>query len=148
MSSHGSDALRIELRPWLVADRAAAGLVVGCALLIEVVGSRYPDPQPWLGVAAAALLAGWFWYRRKRAAGVTGLSVGPDGHWLTIFEDGRAIPSEVLRGTRLLGPTVALRWRAGRGAVRQAWLTPWDVPAGQLRELAVRLRTAASRESA
>ncbi len=147
MSSHGSDALRIELRPWLVADRVAAGLAVCCALVVELVASRYPEPQPWLGAAVLGLLGAWLWYRRRRVAGVTGLSIGPDGQLLSLFEDGAALPSEVLRGTRLLGPSVALRWRAGR-RVRHAWLTPWDVPAGQLRELAVRLRTAFPRNGA
>lgn len=147
MSSHGSDALRIELRPWLVADRAAAGLAVCCALVIEIVASRYPEPQPWLGAAVLALLTAWLWYRRRRAAGVTGLSIGPDGQWRTLLDDGSALPTEILRGTRLLGPSVALRWRAGR-RVRHAWLTPWDVPAAQLRELAVRLQAATPRDSA
>lgn len=138
MSLPGSDALRIEFRPWLLADRVAAGLVIGCALSIEIVASRYPEPRLGLGVAALALLAAWLWYRRRRASDVTGLEVGPDGQWRTLFADGRALPSKVLRGTRLLGPTVALHWRAGTD-VRRAWLTPWDVPEGQLRELSVRL---------
>jgi hypothetical protein len=141
MSSPGSEALRIELRPWLVADRVAAGVALCCALVIEVVASRYPEPQPWLGAPLLALLAAWLWYRHRRAAGVAGLSIGPDGRWLTLFDDGSALPSEVLPGTRLLGRSVALRWRAGR-RVRHAWLTRWDVPAGQLRELSVRLRAA------
>jgi len=139
--------LRIELRPWLVADRVAAGLAVCCALVIEVVASRYPEPQAWLGVAVLALLAAWLWYQRNRAAGVTGLAVMPDGRWLTLFGDGSQLPSEVLRGTRLLGRSVALHWRAGR-RVRRAWLTPWDVPAGQLRELSVRLLASGPRDAA
>lgn len=147
MSSHGSDALRIELRPWLVADRAAAGLAVGCALVIEVVASRYPEPRPWLGAAVLGLLAAWLWYRRRRVAGVAGLSIGADGRWYTLFDDGSALPSELLRGTRLLGASVALRWRAGQ-RVRHAWLTPWDVPAGQLREISIRLRAAGHRDGA
>lgn len=141
MSSHGSDALKIELRPWPVADRAAACLAVCCGLAIELVAARYPDPQPWLGVAVLGLLAAWLWYRHRRAAGVAGLSIGPDGQWRTHFDDGSALPSVPLRGTRLLGTSVALRWKAGE-RVRSAWLTRWDLPAGQLRELAVRLRTA------
>jgi hypothetical protein len=147
MSSPGYGALRIELRPWLVADRVAAVLSVCCAIVIEVVASRYPEPQPWLGVAALALLVAWLLYRRTRATDVTGLAIGPDGRWLTLLADGRALPSTVLPGTRLLGPTVALRWRAGTG-VRRVWLTPWDVPGGQLRELAVRLSASRVREGA
>jgi hypothetical protein len=147
MSSTGSDALRIEFSPWLVADRVAAGLVVCCALVIEVVASRYPEPRLGLGVAALALLGAWLWYRRRRASDMTGLEIDPDGRLHTLLADGRALPSEVLRGTRLLGPTVALRWRAGTG-VRHAWLTPWDLPAGQLRELTVRLHAARVREGA
>jgi MYXO-CTERM domain-containing protein len=147
MSSPGSDALRIELRPWLLAERVAAGLVACCALVIEAVAAQYPEPRPWLGIAALVLLASWAWRRRANAAGLAGVSVGPDGQWLTLFADGTTQPSELLRGTRLLGSTVALRWRAGRN-VRYAWLTPWDVSAGKLRELAVRLHAAAIREEA
>lgn len=147
MSSPAYEALRIEFRPWLLADRVAAGLVICCALVIEIAASRYPEPRVGLGVAALALLAAWLWYRRRRSSGVTGLEIGADGRWQTLLADGRRIPSEPLRGTRLLGHTVALRWRAGT-AVRQAWLTPWDVPAGQLRDLAVRLATARVRDGA
>jgi hypothetical protein len=139
--------LRIELRPWLLADRLAACLAAGCALTIEVVASRYPDPRPWLGVAALALFACWLWYRRRGASGMAGLVIGPDGRLQTLLADGSLLPSEVLPGTRLLGRTVALRWRAGTG-VRHAWLTPWDVPAGQLRELAVRLLATRTRDGA
>ena len=147
MSSPGYDALWIEFRPWPVSDRVAAGLVICCALVIEVVASRHADPRPWLGVAALALLAAWLWYRRRRVSDVAGLSIGPDGRWQTLFADGRSVPSQVLRGTRLLGPTVALRWRAGTG-IHHAWLTPWDVPAGQLRELTVRLLATPVQEGA
>jgi len=147
MSLHGYDAMRVEFKPWLVADRVAAGLAVGCALVIEVVASRYPEPRPGLGVAALGLLAAWLWYRRRGAAGVAGIAIDGEGRWQTLLADGRALPSEVLPGTRLLGPTVALRWRAGT-VVRHVWLTPWDVPAGQLRELSVRLHATRIRDGA
>jgi hypothetical protein len=147
MSSPGSDALRIDFKPWLLADKVAAGLVVCCALVIEAVASRYPEPRLGLGVAALALLAAWLWYRRRRSSDLAGLEIDPEGRWQTLLADGSLLPSEVLRGTRLLGPTVALRWRAGK-VVRHAWLTPWDVPDGQLRELTVRLRAVVIREEA
>jgi len=147
MSLPGSDALRIEFLPWPVADRVAAGLAVCCALVIEAVAARYPEPRLGLGVAALVLLAAWLWYRRKWSADVTGLEIDPEGRFSTLLADGRALPSQVLRGTRRLGPTVALRWRAG-SVVRQAWLTPWDLPAGQLRELAVRLLATRTRDGA
>ncbi|MFO1407220.1 MAG: hypothetical protein U1F08_06785 [Steroidobacteraceae bacterium] len=140
MSSTASAVLRLELRPWPVADRVAAGLVVAAALVIEAVAARTPDPRPGLGVLALALLGAWLWYGRRSTRGVAALSIGPDGRLQTEYQDGRQVPSDVLPGTRLLGRTVALRWRAGR-EVRQAWLTPWDAPDAELRELAVRLRT-------
>jgi hypothetical protein len=147
MSLPGYDAMRVEIRPWLVADRVAAGLVIACALAIEVVASRYPEPRVGLGVAALVLLGAWLWYRRKGSAGVAGIEVDADGRWQTLLADGRTLPSEVLPGTRLLGSTVALRWRVGK-EVRHAWLTPWDVPAERLRELGVRLRAARVRDGA
>lgn len=147
MSSTGSDALRIEFRPWLLADRVAAGLVICSALVIELVASRYPEPRPGLGVAALALLAAWLWYRRRRSSDVAGIEIAADGRWHTLLADGRRLPSQMLSGTRLLGPTVALRWRAG-SAIRHAWLTTWDVPAARLRELTVRLAATRVREEA
>jgi hypothetical protein len=92
-------------------------------------------------VAALALLGGWLWYRRRGARDVTALAVGQDGGLLTEFADGRQVASDLMPGTRLLGRTVALRWRAG-AEVRHVWLTPWDVPADRLRALAVRLKAA------
>jgi hypothetical protein len=41
----------------------------------------------------------------------------------------------------VLGPTVVLRLRGGR-LTRSAWLTAWDLPAAELRRLAVRLMAA------
>ena len=141
MSSTASVVLRLELRPWPVADRVAAGLVISSALVIEAVAAQSPDPRPGLGMLALGLLGCWLWYGRRSTRGVAALAIGPDGRLSTEFVDGRQVPSDVLPGTRLLGRTIALRWRAGL-EVRRAWLTPWDAPEARLRELAVRLRTA------
>ena len=147
MSLRVYDGLRIELRPWLMADRVAAGLAVACALVIEGVAARYPEPRLGLGIAALVLLVLWIWHGRRRNRGVSGLAVDREGQWSTLYSDGRVVPSRVLPGTRLLGSTVALRWEAG-DQVRTAWLTPWDVPEGQLRELTVHLVAARTREGA
>ena len=138
MSSPASVVLRLELRPWPVADRVAAAMVVAAALAIVAVAGQTPEPRPDLGVLALGLLGGWLWYRRRAARGIVALAVAGDGRFWTEYRDGRRIDSEVLPGSRRLGRSVALRWRAGRD-VRQAWLTPWDVPAEGLRELSVRL---------
>ena len=138
MSSPASVVLRLELRPWPVADRVAAAMVVAAALAIVAVAGQTPEPRPGLGVLALALLGGWLWYRRRAARSIVALAVAGDGRFWTEYRDGRRIDSEVLPGSRRLGRSVALRWRAGRD-VRQAWLTPWDVPAEGLRELSVRL---------
>ena len=138
MSSPASVVLRLELRPWPVADRVAAAMVVAAALAIVAVAGQTPEPRPDLGVLALGLLGGWLWYRRRAARGIVALAVAGDGRFWTEYRDGRRIDSEVLPGSRRLGRSVALRWRAGRD-VRQAWLTPWDVPAEGVRELSVRL---------
>ena len=138
MSSPASVVLRLELRPWPVAARVAAAMVVAAALAIVAVAGQTPEPRPDLGVLALGLLGGWLWYRRRAARGIVALAVAGDGRFWTEYRDGRRIDSEVLPGSRRLGRSVALRWRAGRD-VRQAWLTPWDVPAEGLRELSVRL---------
>jgi hypothetical protein len=129
------------LRPWSVADRVAAALVVAAALTIMAVAGQTQEPRPGLGMLALALLGGWLWYRRHAARGIAAVAVAADGRFWTEYQDGRRVDSVLLPGTRRLGRTVALRWRAG-GEVRQAWLTPWDVPAERLRELSVRLQAA------
>jgi len=51
------------------------------------------------------------------------------------------VTAALLPGSRILGPTVVLRLRGGR-LTRSAWLTAGDLPAPDLRQLAVRLLAA------
>ena len=100
MSSPASVVLRLELRPWPVADRVAAALVVAAALAIVAVAGQTPEPRPDLGVLALGLLGGWLWYRRRAARGIVALAVAGDGRFWTEYRDGRRIDSEVLPGSR------------------------------------------------
>jgi hypothetical protein len=141
MSSPGSDVLTIELPSRLVADRVAAGLLVAAAVAVEVVVSRYPDGQPGFGVAAGVLLALWHSWQRRRSARVRAATLDRRGQWQLVLADGRLVTAALLPGSRILGPTVVLRLRGGR-LTRSAWLTAGDLPAPDLRQLAVRLLAA------
>jgi hypothetical protein len=55
-----------------------------------------------------------------------------------VLADGRQVAAVLLPGSRILGPTVVLRLRGGR-LTRAAWLTAGDLPAPDLRRLAVGL---------
>jgi hypothetical protein len=68
------------------------------------------------------------------------------GRWLIDSASGRA-EAELLPGSRVLGSSVVLRLRCGRG-VQSLWLTGWDLPAVELRQLRVRLLAQGARASA
>jgi hypothetical protein len=141
MSSPGSDVLTIELPARLASDRALAGLIVAAAVGVEVVMARYPDGQAGLGLATGVLLALWQFWLDRRAAVVRTAALDRRGEWRLVRADGRRVAAVLLPGTRVLGPTVVLRLKGGR-LTRCAWLTPWDLPAVELRRLTVRLMAA------
>jgi hypothetical protein len=141
MSSPGSDVLTIELPTRLASDHAVVGLLVAAAVGVEVVVARYPDGQVGIGLAAGVLLALWHLWRGRRSAMVRTATLDRQGGWQLGLADGRRVAAVLLPGSRVLGPTVVLRLRGGRLA-RSAWLTTWDLPAAELRRLAVRLMAA------
>jgi hypothetical protein len=141
MSSPGSDVLTIELPPGLAADRVAAGLVVAAAACVEAVVARYPDGPAGIGLAAGILLASWHFWLARRSALVRSATLGRGGDWQLGLADGRQVSAALLPGSRVLGPTVVLRLRGSR-LTRSAWLTARDLPAVELRRLAVRLMAA------
>ena len=138
MSSPGSDVLTIELPARLASDRPATCLLVAAAIVVEVVVARYPDGQAGLGLAAGFLLASWHCWLGRRSALVRTAALDCRGDWQLDMADGRRVAAVLLPGSRVLGQTVLLRLRGGR-LTRSAWLTPWDLPALELRRLAVRL---------
>lgn len=141
MSSPGSDVLTIELPTRLASDHAVVGLLVAAAVGVEVVVARYPDGPVGIGLAAGVLLALWHLWRGRRSAMVRTATLDRGGGWQLGLADGRRVAAVLLPGSRVLGPTVVLRLRGGRLA-RSAWLTTRDVPAVELRRLAVRLLAA------
>jgi hypothetical protein len=141
MSSPGSDVLTIELPTRLASDHVGAGLLVAAAVGVEVVVARYPDGPVGIGLAAGVLLALWHLWRGRRSTMVRTATLDRRGGWQLGLADGRRVAAVLLPGSRVLGPTVVLRLRGGR-LTRSAWLTSWDLPAAELRRLAVRLMAA------
>lgn len=141
MSSPGSDVLTIELPARLVSDRAVDGLLVAAAACVEAVVARYPEGPAGIGLAAGILLASWHYWLGRRSALVRTATLGRGGDWQLGLADGRQVAAALLPGSRVLGPTVVLRLRGGR-LTRSAWLTARDLPAVDLRRLAVRLMAA------
>jgi hypothetical protein len=141
MSSPGSDVLTIELPSRLIADRVAAGLLVAAPACVEAVVARYPEGPAGIGLAAGILLASWHYWLGRRSALVRTATLGRGGDWQLGLADGRQVAAALLPGSRVLGPTVVLRLRGG-SLTRSAWLTARDLPAVDLRRLAVRLMAA------
>jgi hypothetical protein len=147
MSSPGSDALTLEIRSPLLADRVTVGLIVASAVAIEAVAARHPDARLGLGIAAGALLGLWYrlWVRRRPT--LLGAALDGVGKWQLRLSDGQVVPAVLQPGSRILGPSVFLRWKTGRRA-HSAWLTSLDVGAARLRELSVRLVASDARAGA
>ena len=141
MSSPGSDVLTIELPTRLASDHAVVGLLVAAAVGVEVVMARYPGGPVGIGLAAGVLLALWHLWRGRRSAMVRTATLDRRGGWQLGLADGCRVAAVLLPGSRVLGPTVVLRLR-GSHLARSAWLTTWDLPAAELRRLAVRLMAA------
>jgi hypothetical protein len=133
--------MSLELPRRLLADRLSALLILGCGVVLEAALWRHPGLPAGAGVAAAGLL--WTWHLRRVRGAPTQAVWGLHG-WRLQLADGRWIDADLGRGTRLLGPSVVLRWQA-EGRTFGAWLTAAELPRPVLRSLAVRLRAQGSR---
>lgn len=136
--------MTLELPAWLLADRLAVLLVVTCAVVIEAVLLRHPGGVVGPGLLVGAALASWQWSRLKAGRRLRTLTLAADGQWRLQYGDGRTVTAQLARGSRLLGSTVALKWR-GLGVPRAVWLTPADLSRTALRGLHVRLSAADQR---
>ena len=135
MSSPAS-VISLELPRRLLAERLSALLILGCGVALEAALWRHPGLPVGAGVAVAGWL--WAWHSRRLRGRPTRAVWGPQG-WRLQGMDGRWIDVDLGRGSRLLGPSVVLHWRA-EGRTFGAWLTGADLPQPVLRTLAVRLR--------
>jgi len=150
MSSRASATLRIELPARLLADALAAATWVALGLAVVVWLVLAGDVAAVTGlatllgfVAAKSLFA--VHGRRRRPCRV---ELAWDGRVRVTYDGGRVIECADAAGHRVLGRTVYLRWAPagpGYGPGGSVWLTPWDVPAVDLRRLAVGLRCSAGR---
>jgi hypothetical protein len=109
------------------AERLAAGFVLVAA-----------------GGAVALLGASPWWTQSLAAGGVVTVALGLWGAgWITSGDrlaELRWPPGELSADTRVFRDAVWLRWRSPAGRWRAMLLARADLPAGQLRALAVRLR--------
>jgi len=134
MSSPAS-VVTVELPRWLLADRLSLGLACATAPVVELVLARHPGAPAGVGVVAAALLvAGLEWQRRRRPQT---LGIAATGGWLRCA-GGTRLDCRAGPGSRLLGASIVLHWEAP-GHAGAVWLTPADLPRETLRALAVRL---------
>jgi hypothetical protein len=139
MSSPGS-AVTIELPRRTLADRVTWVLVAVAAAAVELVARR--QLQAPVGAGLALALALGLLHCRAVRSRPTAVTLG-SATWRLHFHDGTLRTARPGAGTRLLGPTVVLHWRAGRGSGR-AWLSPLDLPHPSLRAVILRLRADAA----
>ncbi|MGI9247102.1 MAG: hypothetical protein ACR2I8_10460 [Steroidobacteraceae bacterium] len=122
-----------------LADRAALALALlagGCAVA-ESLSREMPLIACFSALAALVLAGAQLLCGRRRRAGAR--------LWLQRHEDGRlevragpgpAVAATLGPGTRMVGPSVFLDLRYGGHGYRR-WLTPFDVPAADLRRWSV-----------
>lgn len=131
--------MSLELPRRLLADRLSMLLILGCGVILETALWRHPGLPGGAGIVVAGFL--WAWHLRRLRDAPTRAVWAPRG-WHLLLADGRRVDADLGRGTRLLGPSVVLHWRA-EGRSYRAWLTAADVPRPLLRSLAVRLQAQA-----
>ena len=131
--------MSLELPRRLLAERLSALLIVSCGVVLEAALWRHPGLPGGAGIVTAGLL--WAWHLRHAREAPTQAVWAPRG-WHLLLADGRRVDADLGPGTRLLGPSVVLHWRA-EGRSYRAWLTAADVPRPLRRSLAVRLQAQA-----
>jgi len=147
MSSPGSAPIVLELPAWPLADTLALGLVGALGIVVEAVMVRQPQGVTGAGLLLALALIVWFGSGRRASRRIARATMAADGGWRLTFADGRAAEATMLPGTRVLGSSVLLKWRAD-GRPASVWLTHRDLPRPVLRALTVRLQGSGPRVGA
>ena len=137
----------LELPAWPLADTVALGLVGALGVVVEAVMIRQPQGVTGAGVLLALALVVWFGSGRRASRRIALAALAADGGWRLTYADGRAAEATILRGTRVLGSSVFLKWRVD-GRPASVWLTHRDLPRPVLRALAVRLQGSGPRVGA
>jgi hypothetical protein len=134
MSSRNSSTLTLDVRTRRAEQRAVWLTLVAAACAVVLVGA--------MAIVAVGAIAWGFWRAgwigsRYRIVTVRWLA---DGRWTLTDIAGITVPGELSADTRRLPRAVWLRWKTGPVGRRSMLLTAEDLPAGQLRALAVRLK--------
>lgn len=140
MSSRNSPTLTLDVRTRRAERRAAWLALVAAACAVALLGAVPAWTQLLAAGGVAAIAwgtwrAGWIGSRHRIAA----VCWHADGRWL-LADRQNAFPGELSADTRVLPGAVWLCWKTGAGRRRSMLLAFGDLPAGQLRALAVRLR--------
>jgi len=139
--------LRIELPARLLADGLAAAVWAALGLAVAVWLAEVWTPIV-AGLAVPLGLLGLAAWRRAVRETPRSVDLTRDGQLRVTYDSGRVAECADAAGHRVLGRTVYLRWPGSGARPRRAgsvWLTAWDVPAADLRRLAVGLRCRAGR---
>jgi hypothetical protein len=151
MSSPSSPTQVFDVSSRRAEYRVAWMTLVGCVAATVLLATSIEGAQPTATMAAAAIFiacaiaaadlwrAGWLG-GRHRVQQVIWLS---DGRWWLTDSAGRRCLAQLRGQTRVAGRCIWLSWHAGRRA-RYLLLCPGDIPADDLRRLAVRLRVGVS----
>ena len=139
MSSPGSAPIMLELPTWPLADALALCLAGVLGVVVEAVMARQPQGLTGAGLVLAVALVAWLGSRRRASGRLDRAALAEDDAWRLTFADGRQAEATLVRGTRVLGSSVVLKWRV-EGRARSVWLTRRDLPLPVLRNLAMRLQ--------
>lgn len=141
MSSRNSPTLTLDVRMRRT-ERCASWLVLGASAVSALLLGAQSGMNLLAGAVCLAVIgvglwrAGWIGSRHR----IVGLRCLADGCW--VLADGRqsTFHGELAGGTRLFANALWLQWRSPNRGFRSMLLAAGDLPASQLRALAVRLR--------
>jgi hypothetical protein len=124
------------------AERCAGWLVLGAGACGVLLLGGQSGMSLLAGAPCLALIGFGLWRAGWIGAGhrIVAVQWLADGRWLLTEGRRDIFPGELAGGTRLFGNLLWLQWRTPKRRLRSMLLAAGDLPASQLRALAVRLR--------